>query len=269
MIPYNDITAWGVLHPWPTREQVEQDMLLSKAICDIFSDERLSDELVFRGGTALNKLILKEPYRYSEDLDFVRTSSGGIGDIMKALTELGNASGYHVKTRIGQFPKVYWLTKAQTGREVRIKIEINTYERSFALPIINVRHTINSSWYTTSADVPIFQNEEIAATKLRALYQRSKGRDLFDLWLLTNEINVDTELVREVFTAYRPPGYTGKKAIENLEEKLRDAMFRKDINNMISPRMTTFNPDSAAEIIIQKYLIDTYSCVHSSFKNGS
>ena len=256
MIPYNDITAWSVHHPWPTREQVEQDMLLSKAVCDIFNDERLSGELVFRGGTALNKLILKEPYRYSEDLDFVRTSPGGIGDIMKLLTELGNTSGYQVKTRIGQFPKVYWLTKTQTGRDLRIKIEINTYERSLVLPVINVRHAVNSGWYTTAADVSVFQSEEIAATKLQALYQRSKGRDLFDLWLLTDEVKVDTRLVREVFTAYCPPGYTGKKAIENLEGKLRDTVFRTDISNMISPKMTAFSPDSAAEIIIQKYLVD-------------
>ena len=257
MIPYNDITAWSVQHPWPTREQVEQDMLLSKALCDIFNDARLEGELVFRGGTALNKLIFSEPYRYSEDLDFVRTSPGGIGDIMKALTELGTMSGYQVKTKIGQYPKVYWLTKAQTGRNLRIKIEINTNERSFALPIYGVRHSINSSWYTTSAAIAIFRNEEIAATKLRALYQRSKGRDLFDLWLLANEVKVDAGLVREVFTVYRPPGYTEKKAIENLEKKLRDPMFGADIGNMISPKMTSFNQDVAAETIIENYLIDS------------
>jgi len=127
MIPYNAITAWSVSHPWATREQIEQDMLLSKAICDIFSNEKLAGELIFRGGTALNKLILKEPYRYSEDLDFVRTSAGGIGEIMKELTILGKATGYQVKTRIGQFPKLYWLATAQTGLTLRIKIEMNTH----------------------------------------------------------------------------------------------------------------------------------------------
>jgi len=255
MIPFNDITAWGVYHPWPTREQVEQDMLLSRAICEIFNDERLSGELVFRGETALNKLILKEPYRYSEDLDFVRTSPGGIGDIMKALTELGKAGGFQVKTKIGQFPKVYWLAKAQTSRDLRIKIELNTYERSFALPVITVKHTIDSDWYSTTADVVVFQSEEIAATKLRALYQRKKGRDLFDLWLLTDEVKVNTELVREAFSAYCPPAYSGKKAIENLEGKLRDAAFRGDINNMLSPKIAAYNPDNAAEIIRNKYLV--------------
>ncbi|MCL2548885.1 MAG: nucleotidyl transferase AbiEii/AbiGii toxin family protein, partial [Symbiobacteriaceae bacterium] len=104
MIPYNTITSWGVTHPWPTREQVEQDLLLSKAICDIYTNELLSAELIFRGGTALHKLILPRPYRYSEDLDFVRVTSGGIGDIMKELTKLGIESGYKVTTRMGPFP---------------------------------------------------------------------------------------------------------------------------------------------------------------------
>ena len=254
MIPYNTITAWGVTHLWPTREQIEQDLLLSKAICDIFNHDELVDELVFRGGTALNKLILREPYRYSEDLDFVRTNPGGIGGIMKALTELGKISGYQVKTRIGQFPKLYWLAKAQTGLNLRIKIEINTQERMPALPIIAIKHSIKSDWYSGEAYVKTYQFEEIAATKIRALYQRSKGRDLFDLWLLTTEVGVDTALVLNAFSAYRPNGYTGKLAIENLESKLRNAGFISDISNLISSKIDNYNIDEAAEIVINEYL---------------
>ena len=256
MIPYNVITAWGVSHPWPTREQIEQDLLLSKAICDIFSNEKLAGELIFRGGTALNKLILSEPYRYSEDLDFVRIHPGGIGEIMKELTELGKAAGYQVKTKIGPYPKLYWLAKAQTGLDIRIKIEINTNERSFALPLTTIKHTIKSDWYSGVADIKVFQVEEIAATKLRALYQRSKGRDLFDLWLLTTEVGVDAAVVRDAFSVYRPHGYTGKKAIENLEKKLHNAGFLSDISNLMSHKMDIYRPDKAAEIIIKDYLIN-------------
>ena len=50
MIPVNTVTAWGAEHPWPTREQVEQDLLLSQAICAIAADDYLGRELVFRGG---------------------------------------------------------------------------------------------------------------------------------------------------------------------------------------------------------------------------
>ena len=86
MIPATAITAWGVQRPWPTPEQVEQDLLLSRAICAIASDEYLGDELVFRGGTALHKLHLDRPFRYSEDLDYVRRTAGGIVPLTQALT---------------------------------------------------------------------------------------------------------------------------------------------------------------------------------------
>jgi len=254
MIPYNTVTAWGVTHPWATREQIEQDMLLSKAMCDIFNHPTLSEELVFRGGTALHKLILDEPYRFSEDLDFIRTHQGGIGDIMSNLTELGRASGYQVKTKIGHFPKVYWLTKAQTGINTKIKIEINTYERFSAFPCKTIKHTIRSDWYTGEADIKTLQKEDIAATKIRALYQRSKGRDLFDLWLLTTRAELDRVQVCEAFSVYRPDGYTGKKAIDNLLEKLNNAGFLSDMDNLISARMNDYLPEEAAQVVVEEYL---------------
>jgi predicted nucleotidyltransferase component of viral defense system len=256
MIPYDTITAWGVSHPWPSREQIEQDLLLSKAIVDIYASEMLARELIFRGGTALHKMIMPQPSRYSEDLDFVRTSAGGIGDIMKELTELGKQSGFTVKTKMGPFPKVYWHYETQTGRSMRIKIEINTYERSPALPLAEVSHIIHTDWFSGEAMVSMFQNEEMAATKLRALYQRSKGRDLFDLWLLTNKVGIDAELTCQAFSTYRPVGYTAKKAIENLEKKLYDTQFLTDISKMVSTDISDYDIESAASLIIERYLIN-------------
>ncbi len=134
MIPYDAITAWGVAHPWPTREQVEQDLLLSRAICAIATDPYLGQELVFRGGTAFHKLFLPEPHRYSEDLDYVRTSASGIGPLTSALTQLGQLLGFEARTRLSQHPKILWRTTATTGVSLRLKIEVNTHERSPALP---------------------------------------------------------------------------------------------------------------------------------------
>ncbi|HEY5249584.1 MAG TPA: hypothetical protein VIJ15_14160 [Dermatophilaceae bacterium] len=64
MIPANDITAWAYGAPWPTPDQVEQDLLLSPLICLIAGDDYLGDELVFRGGTCLHKLYLHPGRRY-------------------------------------------------------------------------------------------------------------------------------------------------------------------------------------------------------------
>jgi len=52
MLSADTITAWAVNHPWPVRDQVEQDLLLSRAICTVATDSFLSRELAFRGGTA-------------------------------------------------------------------------------------------------------------------------------------------------------------------------------------------------------------------------
>ena len=76
-----DIIAWGVEHPWPELDQIEQDLLLSQAICEISNDPLQGNELSLRGGTALHKLFMNNPFRYSEDLDYVRSTEGGIGDI--------------------------------------------------------------------------------------------------------------------------------------------------------------------------------------------
>lgn len=78
MIPAAAITEWGRRVAWPTLEQVEQDLLLSRLIVEIATDDYLGGELVFRGGTCLHKLHAPAPLRYSEDLDYVRTTQGGI-----------------------------------------------------------------------------------------------------------------------------------------------------------------------------------------------
>ena len=75
MIPAAHITEWSNHAPWPTRDQIEQDLLLARLIVEISSHPILGKELVFRGGTCLHKLHLPEPLRYSEDLDNVRVSA--------------------------------------------------------------------------------------------------------------------------------------------------------------------------------------------------
>jgi hypothetical protein len=85
MIPAQNIVAWGGLVPWADQRQVEQDLIISRALIDIFSDKMLGAELRFRGGTALNKLHFPKPLRYSEDIDLVRTSAGPIGPILDQL----------------------------------------------------------------------------------------------------------------------------------------------------------------------------------------
>lgn len=157
MLPISAIAEWGINQPWATTEQIEQDLLLSRAICAIADDPLLRDELLFRGGTALHKLHLPSPLRYSEDLDYVRTTAGGIGLLMRALTSLGDRLGFDVRTRISEHPKVLWGTTSQTGSPLRIKIEINTHERPSTLAPMSLPLNVESGWWNGSAEIPTFQ----------------------------------------------------------------------------------------------------------------
>ncbi len=82
MIPRDYITAWLQHAPWAQDAQVEQDLIISRALIEIFSRPILRENLAFRGGTALYKLHLK-PARYSEDIDLVQAEAGAIGPSMK------------------------------------------------------------------------------------------------------------------------------------------------------------------------------------------
>ena len=79
MIPRMNIIAWSAKAPWADMRQVEQDLIISRALVELFADPMLARELRFRGGTALHKLHLTKPLRYSEDIDLVRTEAGPIG----------------------------------------------------------------------------------------------------------------------------------------------------------------------------------------------
>lgn len=67
MIPSMNLVAWGRVVPWADPRQVEQDLIISRALVDIFSDPFLRERLRFRGGTALNKLHFPSPLRYSRE----------------------------------------------------------------------------------------------------------------------------------------------------------------------------------------------------------
>jgi predicted nucleotidyltransferase component of viral defense system len=162
-----------------------------------------------------------------------------------------------VRSQIAQHPKVWWRTVAESGQPLRIKIEINTHERSPALPVVAVDFQVRSNWWTGSALIRTFQLPEMVATKLRALYQRTKGRDLFDIWLALTIAGVDTAAVLAAFSVYRPLGYTAKSAIANLRTKLGHDRFRDDMLPLLAPRYTAYEIDLAADLVIHELLEKT------------
>jgi predicted nucleotidyltransferase component of viral defense system len=82
MIPQAYITAWRQKAPWQENFQVEQDLVIERALMAIYNDEYLRSRLAFRGGTALHKLYLSPAARYSEDIDLVQITAEPFGPVL-------------------------------------------------------------------------------------------------------------------------------------------------------------------------------------------
>lgn len=81
------IQDWRVSAPWSQDVQVEQDLLICRAIVEIYKDDYLRENLAFRGGTALHKLFMSPQPRYSEDLDLVQVKAGPIKETYNRMRE--------------------------------------------------------------------------------------------------------------------------------------------------------------------------------------
>jgi len=88
MIPKPFIAKWKDHAPWTTNEQLEQDLIISRTLVELFSDNFIKENLAFRGGTALHKLYLHPAPRYSEDIDLVQIKKGPIKPILQRIGEV-------------------------------------------------------------------------------------------------------------------------------------------------------------------------------------
>lgn len=242
MIPRRYIEEWKTYAPWPDNAQLEQDLVIERALVELFSDDFIRSTLAFRGGTALHKLFMKPQVRYSEDIDLVQITEGPISPILKKIRDQLAFLGTQrtVKQNIHNNTISYrFESEIAPVVNLRLKIEINCREHFNILGINEVPFAVNNSWYTGQCNICTYQLEELLGTKLRALYQRSKGRDLFDLyWALSDQI-IDKEKLITCYKEYikfvvgKPP--TAKQFLLNMEEKMNDQEFEKDIFAILRP----------------------------------
>ncbi len=238
MIPAQFIYDWRIYAPWPDDDDVEQDLILTRMLCAIYSDSFLSKKLAFRGGTCLNKLFWSRPVRYSEDLDFVQINAEPAGKTIASLRKILDPF-FEVKgkweAREHSYRINYSFQPEIGGGRRRIKVEINTREHFMLDGHQQKPLRMESSWYSGRCEVVTFSLEELLATKLRALYQRRKGRDLFDLWK-GRELNPDWNKVVSMFLKYMKqlakPIYRDLLQ-DNLQDKLQDSRFQNDMTSLI------------------------------------
>lgn len=204
MIPLAFVQAWSQNAPWPDLRQVEQDLIISRVLCDLFTAPALKDRIAFRGGTAINKLLFKEPLRYSEDIDLVQTRAEPIGKtvdaIRAALAWLGTPKWQQAQHSMHLIYR--FSPEAQPTEVLNLKVEINTREHANLFGLVEMPFAVRSDWHQAEAGIVTFAPEELFGTKLRALLQRRKNRDLFDLDHGLEKLALDPTRVVAAFEHY-------------------------------------------------------------------
>lgn len=240
MIPKPYIAKWQQYAPWREFAQVEQDLIISRALVEIFSDEFLRKNLAFRGGTALHKLYLNPAPRYSEDIDLVQVKPGPIKPIMHRIGEIITFFEEKRATQVrGHGAKaLYRFTSEYEELKMRLKIEINCKEHFNVLSWVDFPFSVKSDWFSGNAKIRTYNINELLGTKLRALYQRSKGRDLFDLNYARLNVELDYEKIIVCFKEYitfatgnRAP--SKKEFLLNIEEKEKNPLFKGDMEALL------------------------------------
>jgi len=238
------ITAWRLHAPWVSDHQVEQDLVISRALTQIFSVAETARRLAFRGGTALYKLYLQPAARYSEDIDLVQAAAEPIGDTFDAVRSVLDPwlGSPRRDLKEGRVNLVYrFSSEDQPPKALRLKVEINSREHFTEHGHVQVPFAVESEWWSGRAEVTTFSIDELLGTKLRALYQRRKGRDLFDLWYALANGDASAERIVSCFDRYlREEGRRVTRAAfeENLAGKLADVQFRGDMTGLLRPGIT-------------------------------
>ena len=238
---------------------VEQDLVLSRAVVEIFSNGTLAEGLAIRGGTALHKLVLLPARRYSEDIDLVQVHPAAIGPFLDAIRAqlnpwLGEPTREQAEasvTMLYRFP-----SEIPPVRRLRLKVEIHTREHFSVYGHALRPLAAASRWFTGQADIRTFHLDELLATKLRALFQRRRGRDLFDLWDAKQRAQVDPARVIAAFQAYmEAQGHRVTRAQfeRDLAAKAEDRAFLGDVLPMLATGVV-YDPLVALDMVRAEFV---------------
>lgn len=252
------LDEWRQLQaPWIRVNQVEQDLIISRALVNLYNNQKVKSNLVFRGGTCLNKLMLNKPARYSEDIDLVQKKPEPIGKSLDAIRSvLDEWLGSPKRKLTERSAKLIYRYPSSEGIPAKLKIEINTTEHYHMLNHIEVPYQVDSGWFKGTTKIITYQLNELMGSKLRALYQRRKGRDLFDMWLMLEKNSLNINEVIKIFLAHcEHDKHPISRTIfeKNLVEKTENEDFKTEVRTLITTD-ATWDFKKAYELVLDKII---------------
>lgn len=139
-------------------------------------------------------------------------------------------------------------------QRLRLKVEINSREHFTLFGLVETPFAISSRWFEGEAKITTYAFDELIGTKLRALYQRRKGRDLFDLAVALKQPSLDPGRAVEAFLHYmaQEEGNITRALFErNLAAKLKMPLFAADIGPLLAAGYSWDIHQAAEEVSAQ------------------
>lgn len=217
-------------------------------MCDLFNTPALKGGIAFRGGTAINKLLFTQPLRYSEDIDLVQTRAEPIGTTVNAIRDSLSWLGKCKREQAGHSMHLIFkfTPEADTQAALKLKVEINTREHDSFFGLKTYPFAVENDWFRGETEIVSFEPEELFGTKLRALLQRRKNRDLFDLHHGLDQLALDADKLIACFDYYLAlEGKPISRAVA--EQRMLEKLTRSLIEDIapLLPAGIRFNDDDA------------------------
>ena len=268
-ITRQDILAHQAIVPWGAQHQVEQDLLLCRAMVALFNDKFLNSQVAMRGGTLLHKVHLAPPARYSEDIDLVVVGTRPAEHIRRAIRRvltdvLGTPKASVWDTLVlairntvkpSRVLRMTYSTRPiiEPNRTLEIVVEANVTERKPHRAIVEMPFSFPFRDKAVQTHIKGFDIHEMLGTKMRAMFQRKRGRDLFDLyWALTKSPTpVDPAAIIASFEHYlKQEGTKAGRAefIRILDDHLKDRGFCSDMQPLLRADIT-YDPQAAGKYV--------------------
>jgi predicted nucleotidyltransferase component of viral defense system len=171
----------------------EKDYHLALAVHLVYRSE-LGKKLVFKGGTALHHCYLPQK-RFSEDLDFTSIDPAiSLEEIVSVL----ESQGFFQVNKVYQSKYTFKIEGLQypglLGQPGNIKIEVDHYQSVLLQELV----TKYSNVWRIDTTPLVMDPREMCAEKLRAVSQRARYRDFYDLYFLIYDLGIDIEEVVEI-----------------------------------------------------------------------
>lgn len=240
MIKREELLRIAALKGLPPRF-AELDYLQDIALLGIYRE--FGNKLIFKGGTCLYKLY--QLNRFSEDLDFTAESKFKPKDFFMRLPQIFSLFNINCSVKVESFQhsiNVYLeingpLYDGRKESRSRLILNISSREKVF-LPLLRTPY---ASLYSEVRpfDIYAMEEKEILSEKVRAVHQREKARDVYDLWYLltVRKIPVDFTLVQKKLS-YINLKFSQNLFIKKIAEKKNS--WRMDLSALISGQLLPF-----------------------------